>query len=99
MLHQPEYIEQLHMLPPHMGGAIKRYIENGIAPGSFLTAVLCNDLREEFARADDENSRAMRSWVQYLYSYAPGGCWGSKERFEAWIACGGLNAADVDVAA
>ena len=82
-----ERIDQgAHLIPPHMIGAIKRYIVNGIQPGSFLTAVLSNDLKEAFARADSENSAAMQGWVQFLYNYAPSGCWGSPGRVSDWLA-------------
>jgi hypothetical protein len=75
-----------NLIPAHMWGAIERYMLHGIPPGSFLTAVLSNDLREAFARADDENTACMKQWVQFLYSYAPSGSWGSPEHFHSWIA-------------
>lgn len=75
-----------HMIPAYMVGAVKRYLMKGIPPGSFLTAVLCNDLREAFARADDENAAAMHDWVRFFYNYAPSGSWGSPDRFAAWMA-------------
>ncbi len=31
-------------LPEHMQDGMRRYIENGIEGGSFMMAVLCNDL-------------------------------------------------------
>ena len=51
---------------PHMVGAVQRYFENRIPPGHFLTAVICNDLKEVFARADDMNSAAMHEWVSWF---------------------------------
>ncbi len=86
-----EYEDKLSTLPSHMGGAMKRYIEHGIPPGSFLSAVLSNDLKETFARADDENGRAVRDYVVFLYSFAPSGCWGSPDKFTAWQQQGGLH--------
>ena len=74
-----------HMIPDHMWGAVERYFIFGFQPGSFLTAVLSNDLREAFARADDENAALMHSWVKFLYNYAPSGSWGSPEKFSAWL--------------
>lgn len=71
-------------LPAHMHGAVKRYVMHGIPPGSFLTAVICNDLREAFARADDENAAAMQNWVRFFYNSTPSGCWGSPEAFADW---------------
>lgn len=31
-------------VPAHTRGGIVRYIDEGIPPGSFLTAIICNDL-------------------------------------------------------
>lgn len=74
-----------HLIPQHMVGAVKRYIINGIAPGSFLAAVASNDLREAFARADDDNAAAMHNWVKFFYNYTPAGCWGSPAKFQEWL--------------
>lgn len=78
------------LIPRHMRGAVERYIMHGIPPGSFLTAVLSNDLKEAYGRADDENSAAMRGWVQFIYGYTPSPSQGSPEAVRAWIERGGL---------
>jgi flagellar capping protein FliD len=90
-----DYIEKLSLLPPHMRGAMQRYIENGIAPGDFLTAVLRNDLMGALGKADDENRHSLHSYGVYLYSYAPAGCYGSIERVNAWVSEGGLGVREV----
>ena len=77
------------LIPAHMHGAIQRYVMHGVPPGSFLTAVLENNLSEAFAQADDDNARAMRGWVQFLYNFTPGPSQGSPEAVEAWIGRGG----------
>lgn len=74
-----------HLVPVHMWGAVERYFLHGYQPGDFLTAVLSNDLMEAFARADDENSAAMRQWAQFLYNYAPRGSYRSPENVRAWM--------------
>lgn len=73
------------------GDGLLRYVESGIPGGSFLTALLSNNLKETFARADDDNAVKIRQYVQWLYGYAPSGCWGSPERVTAWIKNGGLE--------
>ena len=79
------------MVPDRMLGALQRYVDHGIAPGDFLTAVLSNDLREACGRADDENRHLIFEYVKFLYNNAPSGCWGSEENFRNWIKQGGLN--------
>lgn len=79
-----------NLIPGHMHGGVRRWIENGIPPGSFLAAVLSNDLREACARADDVNRNRLHDIVSFFYSYAPNGCWGSPDRFQDWMKSGGL---------
>jgi hypothetical protein len=79
-----DYKDNIYMLPEHMRGAMLRWIENGINPGSFLTAVLENNLLEAYGRADYINQQRMKDYMQYLYNYAPSGCWGSPEKVAKW---------------
>lgn len=78
-------------IPRHMWQGVQLYVEQGIPPGSFLTAVLSNDLKGAFMRADEMNLAAMRKWVQFMYWDMPSDAQGSREKVEAWIAHGGLN--------
>jgi hypothetical protein len=80
------------LIPEYMIGGLRRYIEHGIAPGSFLSAVLANDLRGAYEKADIVNQHALFNYVKFLYSYAPAGCWGSEENFKKWCKSGGLTA-------
>lgn len=64
---------------------LRRYIDNKILPGSFLEAVLRNNLKEAMGRADSRNRRRVFEYVEYLYNYAPAICWGSDEKYEAWL--------------
>jgi hypothetical protein len=79
------------LIPDYMRGGIRRYIENGIEPGDFLQAVLRNDLRGAFERADGTNVNLIKEYIMFLYNYAPGGSWGSPENYEAWIKKSGLG--------
>ncbi len=71
-------------------GDVKRalvlYVKDGVPLGGFLTAVVCNDLREAFCRADYENRRQMFEIVRYLHNDCPAVCWGSKTAHEKWMA-------------
>ena len=69
-----------------MLAALNRYIENGIRPGGFLNAVLCNDLKEAIGRADYINMPLIPSYVNWLYNEAPSACWGSSQKVDSWIA-------------
>lgn len=74
-------------LPSHMSQSIIDYFEHGLPPGSFLTAVLSNDLVGAFAHADHVNREHIGAYVAWLYNYPPGrpNGWGSPEAVKAWI--------------
>jgi hypothetical protein len=77
--------EGRHLIPPYMWGGLERYFVNHVPPGSFLTAVLENDLMEAFARADDTNSENLRKYAQFLYCFAPRGSYGSAAAVRDWL--------------
>jgi len=66
-------------------GALERYLNHGIMPGGFMTAVLENNLKEAFARADDTNIENMKNIVGYVYNNIPSDSWGSREAVNAWL--------------
>ena len=80
-----DYIELLDDIPQHNRAGLKRYIEHGIKPGSFLEAVLCNDLLDAVRWADHDNRQALPAYVFFLLRYAPTACYGSRHNYEVWI--------------
>jgi hypothetical protein len=71
-------------LPKRMEEAVIQWVIWHREPGHFLSAVLCNNLQDAINRADDENQKCLRGWVQLFYNYAPGRCWGSPALFREW---------------
>jgi hypothetical protein len=67
------------------------YIEQGIEPGSFMVAILSNDLMGAFQRADHVNVEFMRHWADWLYNDCPMAARGKPERVENWIVNGGMK--------
>lgn len=66
--------------------AVVAYVTERRKPGHFLSAVFSNDLEKAVAHADDTSILALRDLVRWIYNYAPRNCWGSKEKFLAWLA-------------
>jgi hypothetical protein len=66
--------------------SIRRYADLHCPTGGFLEAVLSNDLKEAFGRADEENFAALGEIVRYCYNEIPHCCWGSPEKVEKWLA-------------
>lgn len=69
----------------YMVDSLKMYFEHRIGPGSFMTAVLSNDLGGACGRADDNNRRVIYEIVAWLYNEAPSSSWGSPEKVAAWL--------------
>lgn len=79
------YKFQEFYIPDRMMPSLRRYIEEKIQPGDFLTAVIQNDLSEACSRADDENMRNLPAYAAYLYNEAPAVCHGSKKIMKEWL--------------
>ena len=71
--------------PTWVKESLARYVDHGIQPGDCLRAVLCNDLREAFARADVETARSMAAIVAYVYNEVATAACGSERRVDEWI--------------
>lgn len=72
-------------IPSYMGSSIKEYVEHGIIPGRFLTAIICNNLKEAVMYADETNMANLPAFVDYFYNHVPSNIWGSGEAM-AWHA-------------
>lgn len=73
-------------IPPHLHDGLLRYVFDRIRTGSFLQAVLENDLVGASRRADPTSGYAATAIATWLDTYAPDGSWGSRANVEAWIA-------------
>ena len=74
-----------HGIPAYMHDGLIFYYENGIPPGSFLTAVINNDLKEACTRADDINRHCLFNYIMWFYNEAPAGSWGYAGAVDKWI--------------
>ena len=73
------------MIPEHLKAALDRYVNHKIRPGSFLEAVLSNDLFDAIGRADNVSRACLFDICKYVYNELPGDCWGSREIVERWL--------------
>lgn len=60
--------------------SLNRYVNHGLMPGSFLTAVLSNDLMGAISHSDLNAQQNLVAICKYIYNNLPGDCWGSRER-------------------
>lgn len=78
--------------------SLHNYVTKGWEPGGFVTAVLCNDLSGAVGQADHLNLPALPAIVGYVYNELPSPCWGSREKFEAWMKAARVREADAESA-
>lgn len=77
--------------PNGFGGTWQRYVEHGISPGSFGTALLQNNLSDAIRRADSTNINLIVRHVKWLWINLPYEAWGSEKAVEKWVERGGLR--------
>lgn len=73
-------------IDPRIREALDAYAQTGRPVGSFLTAVLSNDLFEACARADPYNLDTLPIITAYVFNHLPAESYGSRESMESWIA-------------
>ena len=72
-------------LPEGLRSGARLYVEHGVMPGDFLSAVLRNDLRTAVAHADPINAARLAEIVRFWSLEAPSFCSGSPERVSRWV--------------
>ena len=73
------------LIPSRIIKALSNYAEHGYPVGSFLAAVISNDLMNAVGRADDDNIRVLRSICGFVHNEFPRGSHGSREIYKNWI--------------
>jgi len=74
-------------LPDGCKHPLRRYIEEGLEPGSFIKAILKNDLKGAMLAGDRETCSLYEIW-DWLWKIAPAACFGSPEAYKRWIEIG-----------
>jgi len=74
------------LIPYHIHDGLKEYLEHGIVPGSFLQAVLTNDLYGAVMRADETNINRLPDYMRFLHNYVDPRAFGNPRNVSEWIA-------------
>ena len=69
-------------LPENLQGGMRRYVEQGIKPGHFLTGVLENNLIKAVNYADEDSLKEIVNIVNWVHWEIPMGLWGNEESVE-----------------
>lgn len=72
-------------VPSYMIPGLTRYLVDRIPPGSFLMAVLQNDLMKALSCADSANINCLKAYGMFLYNHAPLGSYGTRENVDSWL--------------
>jgi hypothetical protein len=78
-------------IPEHLLDGLRQYIDSGIPLGSFLEAVVSNDLRTALLTADPQSLTSLTAIVLFMARHAPAPCWGSAHAYRRWVRGGGLR--------
>ncbi len=78
-------------IPQHMHDGILEYVLRGRSTGSFLTALIDNNVDQAYSIADTLNKLSLPKWAELFNSAAiPRACWGSPEIRQEWQRMGGV---------
>lgn len=80
---RPDY--NYYDVPEHTAEALENYFFYGYEPGSFVYAVLSNDLIGACTRCDHVNRDQIVQIVKWVIQRAPAGSWGNEQRVLNWI--------------
>ena len=72
------------LVPEHLQPGLARYILHGVLPGSFLKAVLSNNLLNAAVRADETSLAALPDIARFLLNSAPPACYGTGDKMQFW---------------
>ncbi len=78
----------IYNIPDYMREGLMLYLREGLASGSFLLAVLSNDLKKAVFCAGAANQTALAGYVNFLSNYAPALSWGSSYNVKGYLAAG-----------
>jgi len=81
---------ELGQIPVNLHQGLVNYMLLGLAPGSFLTAALCNDFMLTATKADTTCRNFLPELARVFYNAMPARSHGSREIFEAWCESGGV---------
>lgn len=65
--------------------SLDAYANKGIPTGSFLQAVLENDLFEALGRADTESRHILFDICAHIHNHLTPACWGSPVKVRHWL--------------
>jgi hypothetical protein len=76
---------EYHEVPSHLRSGLVAYLTERRPVGSFLTAVLSNDLLAAVQRADADSWAGLGSVMRFLIFVAPSTAWGSEANVARWL--------------
>lgn len=89
--HGAPFYRDYEWVPPKIKASLDAHALDGRATGSFLEAVLNNDLREAVRRADEVNYIMLGAIVMYCIAELPLASWGTPDQVKYWQDGGGWN--------
>lgn len=84
----PFYRDSLN-IPPEIKAAIDGHVMSGKPVGSFVQAVLENNLKTAVVKADESNYLLLGAIIGYCCNEIPVVCWGSEDAVAKWARKGG----------
>lgn len=72
-------------VPEHARESLDNYFVRGYKPGSFMEAVICNDLFNAVCRADSTNRSHLHNIIMWMINNAPPAAYGNPIAYKNWL--------------
>jgi hypothetical protein len=76
---------EYHKIPQHIKDSLLRYLQFGYSPGSFLMAVLTNNLGEAIGNADKHSMEKLKLIWLFTVNAMPGVAVGNRKIVDEWM--------------
>ena len=83
-------------VPEHIAVSLSRYILSGEDMGDFMTELMSGDLFSAYRHADSVYRLAIGDIVEFVWRFAPSGCYGSYKNVSEWMSNNGLLSGHFD---
>ena len=74
------------LITPVLLERLGAYRDDGQPVGSFLEAVISNNLSDAISQADEYNRATLYHLIAWMYNEFPAPLWGSAEKYASWVA-------------
>ena len=80
-----QLMDTINGVPENLKGAIDRYVQDGLTPGSLTMQMLANNLGAILSAHPNLTIQDIKATYLYIIETVPSEAWGSAEKVKSWL--------------